>query len=796
MSERINPRKDYPPRDDDDSSEKNGGRNKKDRRAAVDAKRNGGELPIATPIADAKSEAQSTAIGLAMQEAEARRKEERELGVSVGNEVFELLSKQGAADGSSMPEAVSKDVANVPSELSAIFGDKIPADALRLYERLPESRREGYLEKLRADVARSKKKSKKSPTSSDVRSAKKSIARRGLDIDLSESAAQTEEPFDPHSVPSVDESTLNASQYTINPEMQADMDVLFGAGARNALEADVQEQINRNKKARTRGEFVADAAEGETEDVPMADGTPKEWKQKLRELVGKFGEGAKEKVSGGPERMKTHLSGRLGELDTAIAAKTEKGFRSLGEWYGKLGWKSKVAVGLSLGIGMGVSAAAGASIPAALGLVFTGAGIGAQRIAGLSAMFLKYEKSAQDGKWEKEKAMGKAILYTAGMTGAMMLLVEGVKEAIDFANQPQKDEAILRWIGSMTGNKTLAPDTAPGPEIHAPVVGEAAPTTAPEATAPTTIEMPTVKASAGHGYEYMMKRLWEDLHTKGVELPANANPESDLARLLAADEDSIDKLVHEIASDSKHQFFRADGSSVLITPDAQMTIGARGELFLSDAGRELQVAPAHVAVTPTAFTIPHVESPAPTPEALDLYFGTQSAAPQEINPLTGLVNEQTPAPVETAMPHTIAPEQIVSPEPVKTVDLTPAQDVANQGTAEAVRAPIMEPHSVVNSFGVEVPAAVPHLYADSANRIFAYGGSPVERGKMILDYLIKNPDKIIYAADDNGEHRIPWHLVDGKVVPSGAPVQTTGFLGFFREFMKAPGPDEFEKVIK
>lgn len=748
MSERIKPRKDYPPRDDDDSSEKNGGRNKKDRRSAVEAKRNG--------------------------EAEEKKKEERELGVSVGNEVFELLSKQGAVGGSSMPEAVSKDSVNVPSELSEIFGDKVPVDVLNLYTRLNgNGKKEGYLEKLRVDVARSKKKSKKSSASSDARSAKKSIARRGLDIDLSEPAVQTEESFDPHSVPSVDESTLNASQYAVNPEMQADMDALSAFEARNALEADVQEQINRNKRTRTRGEFVASAGERVTEAAPVTDGTPKEWKQKLRELVGKFGEGAKEKNTGGAERMKAYLAGRLGELDTTLAAKTEKGFRSLGEWYRKLGWKSKVAVGLSLGIGMGVSAAAGASIPAALGLIFTGTGIGAQRIAGLSAMFLKYEKSTQDGKWAKEKAMGKAVLYTAGMTGAMMLLVEGVKEAIDFANQPQKDEAILKWIGNMTGNKTLAPEAAPaGPEISAAA--------SPEATAPAAmVEMPTVKASAGHGYEYMMKRLWEDLHTKGVELPANANPESDLARLLAADEDSIDKLVHEIASDSRHQFFRADGSSVLITPDAQMTIGARGELFLSEAGRELQVAPAHAAVTPVAFTAPHVEAPAPTPEALDLYFGTQSTAP-----------------AETAVPHTI-PEQVISPEPIKTVDLIPAQDAAaNQGVVEAARTPIVEPHSVVNSFGVEIPTAVPHLYADGANRIFAYGGSSVERGKIILEYLMKNPDKIIYAADDNGEHRIPWHLMDGKVVPAGAPVQTTGFLGFFREFMKAPGPDEFEKVIK
>lgn len=759
-----------------------------------------------------------------MREAEEKKKEERDLGVSVGNEVFELLRKQGAVGGPSMPEVVSKDVTNIPSELAAIFGDKVPVDVLDLYTRLNgNGKKEGYLEKLRADVAQSKKKSEKPSASSTARSAKKSIARRSLDIDLPEPslAAEAKEeplsatgvsipaiervPFDPHSVLSVDESTLNASQYAVNPEMQADMDALSVAGARNALETDVQEQINRNKKTRARGEFIAGAGERAVEDVPMMDGTPKEWKQKLIELVGKFGEGAKEKTVGGAERMTTYLSGRLGELDTAIAAKTEKGFRSLGEWYGKLGWKSKLAVGLSLGIGMGVSAAAGASIPAALGLVFTGAGIGAQRIAGLSAMFLKYEKSAQDGKWGKEKAMGKAILYTAGMTGAMMLLVEGVKEAIDFANQPQKDEAILRWIGSMTGDKTLAPDAEPGAEIPAPAMGEVTPAAAPEAVAPATIEMPTVKASAGHGYEYMMKRLWEDLHTKGVELPANANPDSDLARLLAADEDSIDKLVHEIASDSRHQFFRADGSSVLITPDSQMTIGSRGELFLSDAGRELQVAPAHVAVTPAAFTAPHVESPAPTSEALDLYFGTQSAAPQEINPLTGLVNEQTPAPVETAVPHT-APEQIISPEPIKTVDLTPAQDAAEapvpvpETPTSAVGSTGGIQEAFTNVYGTPIDPNAPAIYEARTSLgekiLVAYGGNDESRFNFMQKFL-QNPEN--QGKSIRWAHSVP-SIMGPRIQVDELGAQTTAgrtswFPSFFSRPVEFPDPKSFEKLV-
>lgn len=676
----------------------------------------------------------------------------------------------------------------------------------------------------------------------EVEEARKSIEQHDLDIDLSESLSDIETkeeqqsadaaipaieriPFDPHSVLSVD--TSGARPFTGDEQkMQEEMDALPVSGAKNELEADVQEQINRNRRTRARGEFIAGVGERVTEDVPMMDGTPKEWKQKLIELVGKFGEDAKEKAVGGAERMKAYLAGRSGELDTAIAAKTEKGFRSLGEWYGKLGWKSKLAVGLSLGIGMGVSAAAGASIPAALGLIFTGTGIAAQRVAGLSAMFLKYEKSTQDGKWKKEKAMGKAILYTAGMTGAMMLLVEGVKEAINFANQSHKDEAILRWIGSMTGNKALAPDATPaGSGVHAPaaptveaspaaapetggsheVAGRISSAAAPEAVAPATIEMPSVKASAGHGYEYMMKRLWEDLHAKGVELPANANPDSDLARLLAADEDSIDKLVHDLAADSKHQFFRADGSSVLIAPDAQMTIGARGELFLSDAGRELQVAPAHVAVTPAAFTAPHVESPAPTPEALDLYFGTQSVAPQEINPLTGLVNEQTPAPVETAVPHTV-PEQIISPEPIKTVDLTPAQDAAE------APAPVPEtPTSAVDStggiqeaftnvHGTPIDPNAPAIYEARTSLgekiLVAYGGNDESRFNFMQKFL-QNPEN--QGKSIRWAHSVP-SIMGPRIQVDELGAQTTGgrtswFPSFFSRPVELPDPKSFEKLV-
>lgn len=154
--------------------------------------------------------------------------------------------------------------------------------------------------------------------------------------------------------------------------------------------------------------------------------------------------------------------------------------------------------------------------------------------------------------------------------------------------------------------------------------------------------------------------------------------------------------------------------------------------------------------------------------------------------------EAAPKIIPTPAQKQVPPVEIKEPKPIQTVDVTQGQEeIATQAPA-----PVIEKSFMVNRFGVRVPLGEAHIYADeSAEHLLAYGGSPEERADMILEYLTKNPDRVVFCADSNGEHRIPWHLVDGKAIPE-SPVQTGGFFGFFGSFMQAPAPEEFRELVK
>ena len=211
--------------------------------------------------------------------------------------------------------------------------------------------------------------------------------------------------------------------------------------------------------------------------TPVPEGTPKELRQKLRELImgTKGAEGKVEKKVGLGERLKGYLTNRSGALDAKAAEMgvTEKGFRWLGEQYDKLGWRPKLAVGLSLGVGMGVGAAI--SLPLALTCL---AGATVQRSFGFSSAFLKYEKSVQDGKWKKEIAMTKAVGQAALMTGGMLLLAEGAKEATEWLRQ---------YLSSAHAEAPVA-EVQPPPAVMAE---------APHAEAVAEVSQPVPVAGAG-----------------------------------------------------------------------------------------------------------------------------------------------------------------------------------------------------------------------------------------------------------------------------------------------------------
>ncbi len=569
-----------------------------------------------------------------------------------------------------------------------------------------------------------------------------------------------------------------------------------------------------------------------TDISPEPDGTQdwrERWRGKLRGLVGKVVEGTKEKIgmSERGERLKNYLAERSKELSTKAkeyGADPEKLVRDIGEKYSKLSLTKKFLFGF--GLGAGATIFSGVSTP--LTLLFVG-GLGIQRTAGMASAYLTAEKlllktkehfgrSKESDRVDKAMAAFLAVAYTTAATAA-------IGEAIHYASESSYGEAVHEWLrhhypfgeaavpaAAEVRQEVVQPQSA-APAPAAPEV-PAAPVSAPEAAvtplaevpqpaaaaaageavAPAAAEAPapafeipdvSVEATPGKGYEYMMKRLWEDPRMANLKAEDYFKPgvppeqQSDIYKLLTADATKIDTVVHQIAADPEHGFFNPDGTSVRIDPSAHLSIDTDGQLHLADAMHPEGVV--NAAESMRVMPPLHPEAPAVS--------GAEAPLPSE---------------------------EIVSPEPIQPVDLTHAQDAAavgqpthegsilhdSQGQAviDSQGSPIhtgtLEASPDTNIFGLKVPLTEPHIYTDlGAVHTFVYGGSPVERAKSILEYLTQNPNKVVFAADDSGKYRIPWHLVEGKVTP-GAPVQTSGFFGFFSSFMKAPEPDEFEKLIK
>lgn len=502
-------------------------------------------------------------------------------------------------------------------------------------------------------------------------------------------------------------------------------------------------------------------------EIFNTEGTPKEWREKLRGLV----EGVKEKTEWW-KSSEEHLIHRSQELD-AEAEKigwVEGRFRAMGEKYAAYNWKTKLAVGASLGLGAAFTS--GVSLPIALACL---SGIAAQRAAGLATMFLKFEKNSHQEKWGKEKAMLKAGLYT-------VLMGVAIKEAIEYASetdvahavQAKLEHAVQGWLGTILEIPTVSPSRLS--------VGTV---TLASETAPAMPEIPTIeiKATPGHGYEYMMKRLWEQLQEKHVGLPANANPDSDLAKLLAADKDSINTVVHNLAKDN--EWFKENGMSASIGENAKMTIGTDGNIWVNSdilAPENAHLTPAYHPDGPlTPISPMEVESP---------------PVVHEVN-LISAQDTVMPAPIEDALPPVREEGSLVDSSGNAVLDSqgSPVHTGLNEAPASPA-APVSEA-IISNKFGLSIPTAEPHIYANEAKSMFAYGGTAEERAKMITDYLSKNPNKVIYAEDVNG-HRVPWlRDLGGKgEILQGPPLRTSGFSSLFSSFLKAPSPDDLREVIK
>ncbi|MHB8860223.1 MAG: hypothetical protein ACYC48_00605 [Minisyncoccota bacterium] len=619
-----------------------------------------------------------------------------------------------------------QEAAPIPEELAEIFGDKTPpASVVEMYAKLKGNTKRGsYLEHLKETLARKE-------------------AKKARDVEV-------KPPQEPESAP---------------PK----------------LEIEKAEEVSEPEESESQPIELGEIATSETgASEGIEDKTPKEWHEELRDTVWKIEEieiKANPELSPGAKKAEIYNRRRLRDLDVEAreTGVVEKTFRSLGERYNKYGWKTKMAVGLSLGVGAGVGAAV--SMPLAFACL---SGIAAQRVAGMGSMFLKYEKSSQDGKWKKEKAMGKAIVYTAGMTGAMMLLSEGVKEGIEYANQHD-------WLGHMLGH--MLGHHVQATEMHSPAAAAAAGAHAPEAAVAAHAEMPTVGASA-HGYEGMMKDLWHQLQEKHVTLPANADPHSDLARLLAADKGSLDKVVHQLAADPKHAFFHG-GASVRIDSGAHMTIGNDGQLHFSDAAHaDIVHAPPGMPATPVYHEaiVQRAEAPAAPVEA-----------PAHAEPVTPPVEAVSPSTAPQAAPvhaEVVPPargedwysEQSVTPTHAAAHTPHTAGHAEAPAHAEATVQPAEHPGFAPNSFGIKVPLNESHIYADTGGKhLFAFGGGAgVET--QAQEYALKNHasvfvDKSYKFLGLINTPRVIEYTPDGQLVVHHGPA----FV---------PDPKTFTKVVQ
>lgn len=372
-----------------------------------------------------------------------------------------------------------------------------------------------------------------------------------------------------------------------------------------------------------------------------------------------------------------------------------------------------------------------------------------------------------------------AVGYTAGMSAA-------IGEAVKLGSESAAGEAVHEWLkhhypfgeagvsatGAGAGEAAPAPAPAPvAPEMHQPAAGyhtNVAELRQMDVALEPKIPSVDIQATPGHGYEWMLKRMWENLHENHAILPKGIDPHSDLGELLKiqpGDKAGIDKLVHDMAL--KHSFFNQAGeTSVQIDPSAHMTIGAGGQLHLADA-----VHGDMVRAVENMHTTPAYQPEAPTTSAEVL-----EQQRQEI--LDRLANQ-------TNAGHTVA-EQAPSITAETTEPLTQPPS------------PVVERGIITNQFDLSIPIAEPHIYASpDGERLYVYGGSLKEQMNKVLAFLIAHQDKIVYTPDAEGAHRIPWHFINGEIEPAGPLEKSSGFLGFGRAFIKEPpGPNDLAKIIE
>lgn len=526
----------------------------------------------------------------------------------------------------------------------------------------------------------------------------------------------------------------------------------------HALQVDEQRRIAEGVQSPSSG--LPGIFDEPREDIPDGESpTRRERVSALRSVIDRFGS-----RNVHPERSRSginFLRARSAELDAKSALFGER-FESLvskvGESYNKLGWKWKIALGAALFTGSAISA----SVSSPLAAVF-GIGMFAQRALGGVSMYVGLKKALEARGDQSPLNRGDKLALAALTTGvaltASLVMAEGVQLVNhSFIGDWIRDFFGQYWPGAEsvphpTGGAAADAASAPAPRVDAPPPPAPAPAPVPPSPMEQIQEI-AVPADKGHGYEWMLKRAWEQLQEQHLD-PGKFAEGSDIRQLLEADKDTINGVVHRIAMDPSHGFFTSDGTSVVIDQSAHMNFTPDGHIQIIDANH------------PHGF----IEAPSDAP-----------------------VTDYTPG----------HPHYSWEDAPIRET----ATDIpASSGGSVPHTAPVPQPGQATSALayggeGVPVEGTVPdvsvsHLYAGAPGAGEApvvFGGSHADRLKIIAEYLSEHPRDSVLGTDPTGTYRVAWSW-SGEAPVASEPMKSGGFLGLFKTFLPPPGPGEVGTII-
>ena len=469
----------------------------------------------------------------------------------------------------------------------------------------------------------------------------------------------------------------------------------------------------------------------------------------LEDIYGPFQE-QQEPVSF--EDRKGRLNRRAGELDAKAkeyGIKFENFVRNIGEDYRKLPLKYKIGVAGAL---LGLNIATGGA--STLVTLLTSTAMLGQRALGSAATYALLDGLLEKKLARKEKERGSERtksekLRKRGLSAAAALAVftglpgYAVKEGFDAIG----GGGMLKALGALMG---ISPATT---EL------------------PPTTPVPT-GASAGHSVEEAAKIMQQAKEQLAKEITARNEIKAGLDQVKQ-------QIVEEKARVAAETSTPREAKQALKTAVEKLTkVSAT-----ADAKFEM---PKHAdfSIHEDDTTIsPYDVTPTDQSGADDtMQVGEESQSVAEPEAQQPIVEETPRTWQEKIVPEDTSPAAIDQQVPTET-------PIESDG-------PVVEKSIISNQVGLAIPVAEPHIYAGTdAGHTFAFGGTPTERENAILQYLRENPNKVVFGPDNTNTYRIPWHLVDGKLTP-GSPMRTNGLFGFLSTWMKPPGPEDLEKIIK